>query len=108
MRVRAASLAGAAILIAACGPSGRPGASPSPSYSAPDRDRLREDALRRARVWREPAEPIASADLAANPPGPDSFRTDADVPCTFRLRESEGWSPKFECALPSGEAVKVK
>jgi hypothetical protein len=108
MRVRAASLAGAAILIAACGPSGRPGASPSPSYSAPDRDRLREDALRRARVWREPAEPIASADLAANPPGPDSFRTDADVPCTFRLRESEGWSPKFECALPSGEEVKVK
>jgi hypothetical protein len=59
-------------------------------------------------VWREPAQPIGAADLGANPPGPDSFRPDEEVACTFRLRPSQGWSPKFECALPSGEEVKVK
>jgi hypothetical protein len=64
--------------------------------------------MRAARVWHEPPQPIASVDLAANPPGPDAFRTDEDVSCSFRLRASQGWSPKFECALPSGEEVKVK
>jgi hypothetical protein len=117
MRTRAASLAGAVIVLAACRASDRPAASPSPASVAggrpsvspgADRDRLREEALRAARVWRSPAPPIGSADLAANPPGPDSFRTDEVVSCTFRLRASKGWSPKFECALPSGEEVKVK
>lgn len=94
-------------------------AGPAPAASARPRGaeggaapadgaRLRAEALRRARVWHEPAQPIASADLAANPPGPGGFRPDEDVSCTFRLRASEGWTPKFECALPSGEQVKVK
>jgi hypothetical protein len=117
MRTRAASLAGAVILLAACRAPDRPAGSPSPASIAgerpsvspdADRDRLREEALRAARVWRSPAPPIGSADLAANPPGPDAFRTDEVVSCTFRLRASKGWSPKFECALPSGEEVKVK
>jgi hypothetical protein len=59
-------------------------------------------------VWREPPQPVASADLAANPEGPDTFGRDEDVSCTFRLHPSAGWNPKFECALPTGEEVKVK
>jgi hypothetical protein len=65
-------------------------------------------ALRAARVWEEPARPIPSADLGSNPEGADAFRTDADVPCTFRLHPSEGWTVKFDCVLASGEEVKVK
>ena len=66
----------------------------------------RDQALRRARVWQEPLQPIAAANLAANPPG--GFRTEEVVPCTFRLQRSRGWTPKFECVLASGEDVKVK
>lgn len=98
MRPRALSLAGIIAVLAAC-------AAHAPTA---DHDRLREDALRRARVWKEPARPIGSADLAANPPGADSFAVDADVSCDFRLRASDGWSPKFVCTLPSGEEIKVK
>ena len=72
------------------------------SRSAP---RARRCAARASGASR--AQPIAAADLAANPPG-RRFRTDEEVACTFRLRPSEGWSPKFECALASGEEVKVK
>jgi hypothetical protein len=116
MRARAASIVGAAALFAACAapdpPPSAPAASASPlradGGAAGDPVRLREDALRRARVWREPDQPVASVDLAANPAGPDSFPTDADVPCTFLPNRTSGTSPKFECALPSGEEVKVK
>src|SRR4029078_5548067 len=65
-------------------------------------------ALRKARVWQEPARPIPSADVAANHSGPEHFGVDEDVPCTFRLRPSEGWTVKFDCVLASGEVVKVK
>jgi hypothetical protein len=57
-------------------------------------------------VWREPPQPIGKADLGANPP--DGFHVDEEVPCTFKLRLSRGWTPKFECVLSTGEEVKVK
>lgn len=115
MRARAASLSGALVALVACttpAPSRTTtgAVSPSPGGKAPsiERARLRALALRAARVWQEPAQPIAAADLSANPPGPDGFRRDEEVSCTFLLRPSEGWSPKFECARPGGDELKVK
>ena len=120
MRPRAAVLVAALLATAAgCvapGSQGKPEAVAASPRPADDelvvprrlRARVRADALRRARVWTRPTPPVASADLAANPPGPDTFSPDASVPCTFVLRPSQGWSPKFECVLAGGEAVKVK
>src|SRR5438128_8098500 len=123
MRDRAAALLVAAAVSAALGacaapPTGqsrgaRPSATPPPAEEdllVPPalRERVRADALRRARVWQAPAQPIAEADLAANPPGPGAFRAGEDVDCTFQLRPSEGWSPKFDCRLADGSVVKVK
>ena len=112
MRARAVLLAGA-LLHAGCGAAengaqdATPAADPSTAaMAAGDAKSKRDQALRAARVWREPPQPIAAADLAANPAG--GFRPDEDVDCTFVLRPSQGWSPKFECALASGEEVKVK
>jgi hypothetical protein len=69
---------------------------------------IREAALRRARVWREPAVPIGEFDFRANPPGPDAFRVEQELVCRFEAEESRGYSPKFHCVLPGGEVVKVK
>ncbi len=73
-----------------------------------DADRLRGDALRRARVWRAPAVPIASADLAANPSGVNAFAPTDEITCKFLLKDSGGVTPKFQCVLEGGEVVKVK
>src|SRR5437762_3794041 len=123
MRDRAAALLLAAAMatnLAACGapPMGesaraRASAVPRPAddeLQVPpgERENVRADALRRARVWHPPEPPIAQADLAANPPGPGAFRADEDVDCTFLLRPSRGYSPKFECVLAGGDVVKVK
>ena len=114
MRARAVSLAGAVAALVACGSPEPPRthATPAGSASAAGASdlgaRLRDQALRRARVWQEPATPIASADLAANPEDAGGIRAGEDVACTFLLRPSKGWSPKFECRRPSGEEVKVK
>jgi hypothetical protein len=121
MRDRAAALLlAAAAALAACGaapPGGSGRARPSPSIRPADdellvppglRERVRADALRRARVWLPPQPPIAQADLAANPPGRGAFRLDEDVECTFLLRPSQGYSPKFDCVLADGDVVKVK
>jgi hypothetical protein len=72
---------------------------------AGDRERVRAEALRRAKVWRPPETPIGSADLTRNPPG---FATTDVVPCRFVLKSSEGRTPKFSCVLDGGEVVKVK
>jgi hypothetical protein len=117
---RAAILLSAALTLGGCAapPAPAPGrASPAVSPRPADdelkvppglRARVRADALRRARVWQPPPRPIAEAELAANVPGPGAFRTDEDVDCTFVLRPSEGWSPKFDCLLADGGVVKVK
>jgi hypothetical protein len=98
MRPSAVLLLAAAAALGACARTERP--------DADEAARLR--ALRSARVWREPSRPVASADLGANPEGPGAFHVDEDVPCTFRLRSSVGWTVKFECTLASSEDVKVK
>jgi len=115
MRACAAAVAGAALLLCAwacrapASPRARDGAGTAARPASPGAEEQRQrraEALRRARVWREPARPIAAAVLSANPD--ESFAADEDVPCTFRLQSSEGWSPKFTCTLASGEDVKVK
>jgi hypothetical protein len=66
-------------------------------------DTARADALRRARVWREPPVPIERADLSRDHAGlPD------DLECRFELDEPNGTTPKFECALENGDHVKIK
>jgi hypothetical protein len=64
--------------------------------------------MRRARVWRQPPTPIASADFGVNPPGADSFDPTADVDCTFKPKKIGGTTPKFYCELANGDLVKVK
>jgi hypothetical protein len=73
-----------------------------------DRERVRADALRRAKVWHPPAPPIAAVDFTRNPPGPDTFGTAEIVPCKFDLRASDGRTPKFQCIRAGGEVLKVK
>lgn len=78
------------------------------SLAQNDRERVRADALGRAKVWLPPATPIAAADFAGNPPGPDAFGITDVVPCKFELKSSEGRTPKFQCILAGGEVIKVK
>src|SRR5438093_2912216 len=110
----------AALLTSACSPRERGPASLPPGDYKPrkeddelplPRDRaaeLRNNAFARARVWHEPATPVPAVDFRANPPGPDSFPTDAEVVCKFLLKASGGQTPKFRCVLPTGEVIKVK
>lgn len=65
-------------------------------------------ALRRARVWFTPEQPIAEADLGVTSTEPDGFREDAVVNCRFKIEGAAGTTPKFTCALPDGDAIKVK
>ena len=63
--------------------------------------------LERVSVWR----PIdtASADLLSGPPATNGFPFDADVACAFHYPEKPltGVTPKFECEVVPGDAVKV-
>lgn len=100
-------------LCCSCIGPGAPGVPPSwgSPHSKEDPikgERLRAEALRRARVWSEPAVPISRADLRANPPGPDGFRPSDQVACRFWLTDSKGLSSKFQCILPDGDEIKVK
>lgn len=69
---------------------------------------MHDAALRRARVWEEPAMPIEKAQLDRNPDGAHSFDTDEVVECTFKPGFVAGSTPKFDCELAGGEGVKVK
>jgi hypothetical protein len=60
----------------------------------------RQDALRRARAWREPAQPIEQQDLRA--------AAVDDVECRFRVTRVGGTTPKFDCTLVNGEQIRVK
>ena len=66
-------------------------------------DDVRNDALARAVVWNEPAVPVESAVLGANPePFPDP------AVCRFHPSEPSGATPKFDCVFEGGERLKVK
>ena len=78
---------------------------PWPADPARERE-WRDDALRRARVWR-PAD-VASFDFSANPPDPSTWLSGSTVDCRFIADSLGGTTPKFTCVLPDGEVVKVK
>jgi hypothetical protein len=74
-----------------------------PAYAA-----AHDEALRRAKVWLEPATPAGEGKLGENPGGPDAFAIDQVVSCRFKPGGVAGSTAKFECELDSGEKVKVK
>jgi hypothetical protein len=90
----------------ACGADGpRPPESQAPGVAA-NLVRLREDALARARFWREPPVAIGAADLRSDPPG--AFKDSDLVECRYQLKLTSGLTPKFHCVLPGGLVIKVK
>jgi hypothetical protein len=115
----ARAVVAAAALASACRPAAeaRPTLPPGDYTPRPEHrlklpkaraEEIREAALRRARVWREPATPIGEFDFGAEPPGPGAFRSEEELVCRFLAEESRGYSPKFRCVLPGGQVVKVK
>ena len=69
---------------------------------------IHDEAMRRAQVWEEPAIRIEDAKLDRNPDSPHGFAADEVVECRFEPGGIAGTTPKFDCALPDGESVKVK
>ena len=69
---------------------------------------IRHDALARARVWREPADPIDHVDFTRNPGDDDPLDPTQPISCKFLPRVTSGTTPKFDCILPGGRVVKVK
>ena len=65
----------------------------------------RLDALRRARVWSQPQEPV---DFSANPPDPSGLLSTPVVRCRHLDSAISGTTAKFDCELQDGEVVKVK
>jgi hypothetical protein len=69
---------------------------------------IRDDALIRAQVWREPPEPIDRVDFARNPGESDPLDPAQPISCKFLPEGTRGTTPKFSCILPGGEVIKVK
>jgi hypothetical protein len=72
--------------------------------TVPDVDRL--DAIRRAAVW-TPTD-VATMNIRTGRGGPGSFEANALVECVYVEKDLSGSTPKFTCALPTGEQLKVK
>lgn len=75
---------------------------------APEARAFRDDALARARVWREPAVPIGRADLSRSFGDGDPLDRTQSLSCKFVPRQTSGTTPKFDCILPDGGVIKVK
>jgi hypothetical protein len=67
---------------------------------------VRTAAIRRAQVWRPTN--IPALNLAAGPQGHGAFPPGATITCDYVEKRTEGHSPKFFCAPPSGDELKVK
>lgn len=99
--------AGAATSLPDALPPGDYAASKAPEIELPQaKASMRDEALRRARVWRQPRVPISHAALDASPPPPWG-KADEFV-CRFLPTETHGTTGKFDCVLPGGNTVKVK
>jgi hypothetical protein len=105
-RARAAMIATAALSWLSCGPAGATKAAPGAPADASRLLRLRDDALARARVWQQPATPIAEADLRNRET--DALEFPERIDCRYQLKLSTGITPKFHCVLPDGRLIKVK
>src|SRR6185436_5529586 len=80
------------------------GADKSPFSKMSQKGRLA--AIRRAQVWK-PTD-VKSKDLKQGPIDHDGFAPQALLPCAYRDRDMSGRTPKFTCALESGDEIKVK
>jgi hypothetical protein len=118
MGTRAVILSGCLVALAAASRSEPPQRLPPGDYEprrdaerslAPEAEReRREDALRRMKVWRAPAVPIARARLDANPKDAARLLTAGTLACRFLPAAIHGTTPKFDCVVAGGEVVKVK
>jgi hypothetical protein len=88
-----------------CGATQKPAPDQKP---APEGTAEHDEALRRAKVWLEPAVPIEEARLGENPAGDVTFARDEQVVCSFKPDFTSGSTPKFECERPNGKKIKVK
>jgi hypothetical protein len=77
------------------------------ALTPPTIDGRRNDALRRARVLR-PVPDVRTVAFGANPSDLSSFGSDDFVSCRYQPVPATGTTPKFDCALASGEVIKVK
>ncbi|MEO8522397.1 MAG: hypothetical protein ABI603_13605 [Acidobacteriota bacterium] len=68
----------------------------------------RANALRAARVWHLPPQPIGEVDFARNAGGDDGFKPAEEVACRYVDHRPRGTTPKFRCALANGQEIKVK
>jgi hypothetical protein len=67
----------------------------------------RLEAIRHAKVWS--ATNVRSVDIKRGPQGPFAFQPGETVTCEFTPKShGKGSTLKFECALPSGRALKVR
>ena len=67
----------------------------------------RLEAIHHAKVWS--ATKVGSMDIMRGPQGPFAFPPGETVTCEFTPKEhGKGSTRKFECALPSGRALKVR
>jgi hypothetical protein len=67
---------------------------------------VRLEAIKRAQVW-EPTD-IPSKDMVAGPERKDGFKTGETISCDFVGKKMTGRSPKFTCAIPPDDELKVK
>lgn len=66
----------------------------------------RNEALSRARVFRDEPFNAATIDFAADPN--QGVADPTLTSCKYKPDETSGTTPKFDCELPSGEKIKVK
>jgi hypothetical protein len=75
--------------------------------TTPPIDSPRNDALWRARVL-GPGRDISQVAFGSNPVDLSSFGSDDLVTCRYQPVAATGTTPKFDCALATGEVVKIK
>lgn len=88
-----------------------PSAAASRENSSSERQaerKLRDDALRRAQVWMEPAVAIEDVRFDTNPGQTAGTPLTGDISCRLEVEPASGTTPKFRCVLPDGEEVRVK
>jgi hypothetical protein len=79
-----------------------PASARGPLVAAP----ARIGAIRRAQVY-IPTD-VRTKDVRRGPQGPSAFAPDALVRCDYVDAAFDGQTPKFECALPGDDRIKVK
>lgn len=99
--LRTLTAAGAVLMLVTAG-----GCAVRTSRVSADDDARRREAITRAKVWAPTR--VERMDLRAGPGGRRGFAPEATVDCEYVEADLGGNTPKFLCALPGGERVKVK